>query len=624
MKSTAFAALALSLSVAHAASFNGTIGLKVNATDVDRQIFEIRESIPVQRDGKGRMTLLYPQWEVGSHAPTASVTELAGLTMQAGGKPLPWRRDPRAPHAFHVVVPAGARAIEVRMQFLAPAAPALLRKDMVSLPWHRLLLYPAGWPVHTMPVKAEVELPAGLEFAGALEVAARDAHHVELGTTTLDRLVDTPAYAARHRRVIPLAQAGGKPVLLDIVSSDPQNLAVSEAGLARLRAVIEETGQVFGPAPFRRYHMLAILDDATAGGGIEHLEESENFLPANYFTAPDEQLPNADLFAHEYAHAWNGRYRMPADLWAADYNSPVTGSLLWVYEGQTEFWGRVLAARTGQRSMQQTLDRLAIDAALVANRPARAWKSLADSTIDPLYMVGKTVAWRDWQRREDYYPEGVLVWLDVEARLRELSAGRRGLDDFARRFFDTRRGAAPSLYTYDDVVRTLDAVAPQDWRGFLDRHLESHRDEDAMAGLARMGWRLAYRDSPSESWRQEEAGWGMRDLAYSIGVQVRGNGILRAVAWDSPAFRAGLAPGAKIVSVNGAPFTPDRIEDAVRHAAATPVVIDVQVQGQPRSVTLDYRGTLRYPWIERIEGALDRLTPLLAPRNSRFSPPPPA
>lgn len=594
------------------APFAGTMTLDVTATDVDRQIIEIRESIPVQRPGK--LTLLYPQWEVGSHAPTASAAELAGLTMQAGGQPLAWKRDPLAPHVFHVDVPRGARTVELRMQFLGPAKPALLRPDFVSLPWHRLLLYPQGWPVTSIPVQASVALPPGLALAGPLDVADTQGGRIVLKPMSLAALVDAPAYAARHRRVVDLSASGGKPVLLDMVADDAASLAVPEEEVARMRALVRETGHVFGAPPFRRHHLLAILDDATAGGGIEHLEESENLLPANYFTALERQLPMRDLIAHEYVHAWNGRYRIPADLWASDYNTPVAGSLLWVYEGQTELWGRILAARAGQRSVQQTLDRLALDAALVAGRRARAWKTLADSTVDPLHMVGHPVNWRDWQRREDYYPEGALLWLDVEARLREKSGGVLGLDDFARRFFDTQRQAAPALYDMNDIVRTLDGLAAGDWRAFLARHLDTHDDADAMAGLGRMGWQLVFRDVASDSWRQEEEADGAHNLDHSIGLRVRANGTLRAVSWEGPAFAAGLAPGAKILAVNGAPFSVERLEQGVKGAAGEALRLDVEVQGRKRSVTLDYRGTLRYPWLEPVPGARDLLTPLLAPR----------
>lgn len=600
---------------APARPFSGVVQLAVDATDVERQIVKVRQSIPVQHPGP--LTLLYPQWEVGSHAPTASVTELAGLRIQADGKPLAWRRDPRTPHAFHLTVPGGARTITVDLHYLAPQRQSLLSPDLVSLPWHRLLLYPAGWPASTIPVQVALEVPSGLALAGALDVARQEGGRIDLQTTSLEALVDAPAYAARHRRVIPLSTAHGKPVVLDIVSRVPQDLAVPEAEVARLRALVDEAGLVFGPAPFRRYHALAILDDATAGGGIEHLEQGENFLPSNYFTALDRQLPNRDLIAHEYVHAWNGRFRIPADMHVDDYNTAVGGSLLWLYEGQTELWGRILAARAGQRSLEHTLDRLAIDAALVANRGARAWKTLRDSTNDPLFMSGRPVEWRDWQRRQDYYFEGAMLWLNVEARLRELSAGRLGLDDFARRFFAADGRPAPVPYDLDEIVRTLDALAPHDWRAFLDRHLDTHDDAEALAGLARSGWRLAYRATPSASWLQEEQIDGVANLDHSIGVQVRANGGLRSVSWDSSAFNAGLAPGAKIVSVNGEPFSVDRLVRSVVGAHAAPLVLEVEAHGRRRSVELDYRGALRYPYIERIPGAPDLLTPLLAPRRQR-------
>jgi len=595
--------------------FSGVVQLAVDATDVERQIVKVRQSIPVQHPGA--LTLLYPQWEVGSHAPTASVTELAGLQIQADGKPLAWRRDPKAPHAFHLTVPASARSITVDLQYLAPQRQGLLSPDLVSLPWHRLLLYPAGWPASTIPVDVALEVPPGLALAGALDVARQEGGRIDLQTTSLEALVDAPAYAARHRRVIPLSAAHGKPVVLDIVSRDPQDLAVPEAEVARLRALVDEAGLVFGPPPFRRYHAIAILDDATAGGGIEHLEQGENFLPSNYFTALDRQLPNRDLIAHEYVHAWNGRFRIPADMHVDDYNTAVGGSLLWLYEGQTELWGRILAARAGQRSLEHTLDRLAIDAGLVANRGARAWKTLRDSTNDPLFMSGRPVEWRDWQRRQDYYFEGAMLWLHVEARLRELSAGRLGLDDFARRFFATDGRPAPVPYDLDEIVRTLDALAPHDWRTLFDRHLDTHDDAEALAGLARSGWRLAWRAMPSASWLQEEQIDGVANLDHSIGVQVRANGSLRSVTWDSSAFNAGLAPGAKIVSVNGEPFSVDRLVRRVAGAHAAPLALEVEAHGRRRSVELDYRGTLRYPYIERIPGAPDRLTPLLAPRRQR-------
>ncbi|MEO9089868.1 MAG: hypothetical protein ABI247_06000 [Rhodanobacter sp.] len=76
-------------------AFGGTVGLAVDATDTGHQVFSVHETIPVQASGD--VVLLYPQWETGSHAPTVSVAELAGLVVQVDGQRLEWHRDPVDP-----------------------------------------------------------------------------------------------------------------------------------------------------------------------------------------------------------------------------------------------------------------------------------------------------------------------------------------------------------------------------------------------------------------------------------------------------------------------------------------------------------------------------------------------
>jgi predicted metalloprotease with PDZ domain len=207
----------------------------------------------------------------------------------------------------------------------------------------------------------------------------------------------------------------------------------------------------------------------------------------------------------------------PIQLWSPTFNRATDPSLLWVYEGQTEFWGRILAARAQLRTPQQTLDKLALDTALVANRTGREWKTLADSTLDVLYMPHQQVAWRDWQRREDYYPEGVLLWLDVDAHLREPTHARVGMDDFARVFFAMHGHVeTTTTYTFSDVCDALNSLAPADWSGFLNQHLLSHDSEIAIRGLARAGWRLTYDTHATETFLQDETDSGWINLDTSL------------------------------------------------------------------------------------------------------------
>ena len=80
---------------------------------------------------------------------------------------------------------------------------------------------------------------------------------------------------------------------------------------------------------------------------MEHHRSSFDGVFANYFTEWDKSASVRALLPHEFAHSWNGKFRRPADLWTANYNVPMRDSLLWVYEGQTQYWGNVLSCPGG-------------------------------------------------------------------------------------------------------------------------------------------------------------------------------------------------------------------------------------------------------------------------------------
>jgi predicted metalloprotease with PDZ domain len=469
-----------------------------------------------------------------------------------------------------------------------------------------------------IPVAAQMELPDGLRTFTALtplNTPDSSAKLLAFAPETLDRLVNAPVYAARYTRQLGLSSSSHVPVHLDLLADEPADLEVSPTDLAELRALVVQASRVFGPPPFRHYDALVSLSDQLSpGGGLEHLDEGENNLPANYFIESGKELDNRDLIAHEYVYAWNGRFRQPDGLWSPNFNRSTDPSMLWVYEGQTEFWGRVLAARAGLRTRQQTLDKLALDAALVANRSGREWKTLADSTLDVLYMPGHTVQWHDWQRREDYYAEGVLLWLDVDARLRALSQNTVSLDQFAQRFFATH-GSAESIstYSFQDVCDTLNTLAPSDWRFFLNQHLFTHVASDPIAGLEHAGWQLIYTSVPTNTFLQDEAEAGVINLDYSIGAELRPNGSVRSVTWNGPAFRAGLSPDIQVVAVNGQPFLRTVLLSTIADSASTPIRLTLQDGDTRRDVIVPYAGPLRYPHLEGIPDTLDRLTLLLAP-----------
>ncbi len=594
--------------------FRGAIQLKVDATDTVHKIFRVRETIPVQRPGA--MVLLYPQWETGSHSPTQEAAPLAGLVIRAGAQRLDWQRDPVNPFAFRINVPAGVSELAVEFQFLPGLyGPKLISPHMLTLPWHKVALYPAGWFIRNIAVEAELTLPKDFQYATSLETAHSAANRISFKRTNFEDMVDAPVYAGLHYKRIDVATAPAIPVRLNLFGDTDAALELSPEWLARFSQMVDAVPQLFRSRHYRHFDFLMSLSDVMpSGGGYEHQESTEINVPADYAHSPGEQMFLANLIVHEFAHSWNGRTRQPADLWVPNLNLPMRGGLLWVYEGQTEFWAHVMTPRLGMRTLQQSLDALAVDASLMSERKGRQWKSLQDSTIDALYMPGKPVNWRDWQRREDYYPEGVMLWLDVDMLLRELSGDKKSLEDFAAVFFGAGQSSRViSTYTFEDVCKTLDHIAPYNWTGYFNSRLNAHDDTHLLDGLERGGYRLVYSDQPSEFFVQHEADLGGADFSTSLGVVMGRNGAVKSVTWDGPAFRAGISIGAKLLTVGKQAYTDELLRQAIRSAAATRQAIELTftADGAEHTANIDYFGSLRYPALERIPGSADRLVRLL-------------
>ncbi|MBW3616510.1 MAG: peptidase M61 [Proteobacteria bacterium] len=609
--------------------YPGTIRLTVDASDTDHRIFRVRETVPVQRAGP--MTLLYPQWLPGNHAPRGPIAQLAGLVIRANGQVIPWRRDPVEVYAFHLDVPAGVSALDLQFEYLTPTdgeqGRVVVTPEMLNLQWEKALLYPAGHYASGITVEPSVVLPAGWSYGVALErgtgpgpVTGGGVLH-SLQPVSLETLVDSPMFAGRYYKQVDLdpeaAARGRPPVRLNIVGDAPENLEIKPAQLQQHRALVRQADLLFGARHFDRYDFLLATTERMGGIGLEHHRSSENGVGADYFTQWDEDLNAHDLLPHEYVHSWNGKHRRGADLWTPNYNVPMRNSLLWVYEGQTSYWGPVLAARSGLLTKAQTLETLAMTAAAYQARAGRAWRSVADTTFGPVVSARRPQPWTDYQRAEDYYTEGSLIWLDADTLIRERSGGRRSLDDFARRFFGGRGGRATVVtYTFDDVVSALNAVQPYDWATFLRTRVEGVGQPAPLAGFARGGYRLVYRDTPSSVFKDEEATRKVTDLTYSLGLVANREGRLTSVRWQGPAYAAGLAIGAQIMAVNGQAFDGDRLRAAVRNAkgGTQPIELLVKRGDQFRTVRIAYAEGLRYPHLERIPGAPARLDQILAAR----------
>lgn len=588
--------------------YPGVMSLKVDARDVERGIFQVRQILPVA--AAGPLTLLYPKWIPGFHSPAAAVELFAGLEITAGEGRLAWRRDPLEVCAFHIDVPERVQQLDIRFQFLSPTAPAqgsiAVTTAMSLVHWGAMVLYPAGYFSRQIQVEASLLLPEDWTAASSLKLASSENGQWTYACVSLDGLVDAPVLAGKWFRRIELDEGGL--VGLNLVADQPELIDAGEEQIELHRALVREADALFGSRHFQRYEFLVAVSEEIGGGGVEHQSSSEIVVPIDYFSAWDANAPKRDVFAHEYVHSWNGKFRRGADSWTPSFERPIRNSLMWVYEGQTQYWGEVLATRSGLWSRQQALDTLARTAAIYDNRPGGRWRTLSDTTRDPIISSRSPLPWPSWQRSEDYYAEGQLLWLDVDTLIREQSQGLHSLDDFARRFFGVENGrTATSTYEFEGIVDVLEGLASHDWAAFLTGRLETRRVGAPLEGLERGGYRLIYRKWPSDFALETDALSGMTNLRFSIGVAVSASGVLQEVIWDSPAFAAGLTAGAELVAVNGRAYEPLTLQRAIADAEETGRMDLLVRRGKHlKSMRVEYGGGHRYPHLEPVKSK-DRL-----------------
>lgn len=586
--------------------------LNVDATNTAQGIFRVNQTIPVARTGP--MVLLFPEWLPGNHAPRGQIEKLAGLTIKAGGKVLPWKRDAKDVYAFHFDVPAGTHQLDVSFQFLSATEEnqgrIVVTPEMMNLQWQSVSLYPAGWFTRRIPVTASVTWPAGWKAATALRPASTTGGNtITYKTVDYETLVDSPVFAGRHFR----SEYLGQDVTLNIVADDAKFLAATPAQIDTHKRLVDQALKTFGSKPFDHYDFLLALTDQMGSIGLEHHRSSENGVNPEYFTDWNSGPGRRNLLAHEFAHVWMGKFRRPVGQMVPDFRTPLVNDLLWVYEGQDQFWGYVLGARSGLFTKQETLDAFASIAANQDNRPARLWRDVEDTTRDPIITARRPKGWVSYQRSEDYYNEGMLIWLEVDATLRARTGGAKGMQDFVRIFAATPDGQWQAKgFDLKEIASILNGLSPYDWEGFLEERINSKAANAPLSGLTLGGYRLVYSSEPTPFLRDQEKRSGEINLNYSLGMSIGKGGHVSGIIWDGPAFKAGLTTASEIVGVNGRTYSDDVIRDAIAKAEGgkDPIKLIVRTGRKIGEVAIQWNGGLRYPRLEKIgvgDGSLDKL-----------------
>lgn len=603
-------------------AYPGSVVLRVDLTDAPRKIFRVEETIPVR---PGPLTLYYPKWIPGEHSPSGPLANLAGLVFTANGQTLAWRRDLVDMYAVHLDIPQNVHNLDAQFQFLSPTsggrfgASVSATPAIVDLEWNQVLLYPSGYASRAITVEPSVTLPEGWQYATALEPHSGQSGEIHFQPVTLNNLVDSPLIAGAYFKQIDLAPGASVPVYLDLVADGPDDLAVTPQQISEYRRLVQQENRMFGAHHYQSYHALLTLSDNTGHFGLEHHQSSDDRTRADYFIDADSYLLGSGLVPHEYTHSWNGKFRRPYDLWTPDFNSvPEKDDLLWVYEGLTQYWGEVMTARSGLWTSADYREALAVNAANMDHMPGRTWRPLQDTADEASVLYYVPGAWHNWRRSAgDFYSEGVLLWLNVDTQIRELSHDRRSLNDFARLFYGMENGSyVTKTYTFDDVVQALNQVQPYDWAKFLKSMLDSKQYHAPLDGLTRGGYKLVYTDMPSAYFKASEKVFNTLNAMYSVGLTADSkSGEINDVLWNGSAFKAGLAPGMTLVAVNGRAFTPAVFREAVREAEGSKAPIQLLVKNLQYYTTcsVDYHGGLRYPHLERVAGTQDYLDQIIAP-----------
>jgi len=596
-----------------------TVTIFVDATTAPRKIFHAKLKIPASA---GDLTLYYPKWIPGEHAPDGPVIDLAGLKFSASGKTLQWRRDLLDGFTIHVDVPAGENEVDAELDFLSPAmfesgfsAGSSTTDKMAVISWNQVLLYPKGWKSDELTYAPTLKLPANWKFGTSLPIASTTGDQlngeaqVTFQPISLTLLVDSPVITGEFLKVVKLAD---NPVVeMDIAADSAAALEPPQEVWDHYKSLVEQANKLFGAHHYRYYHFLYSLSDHVAHFGLEHHESDDSRTYERGLVDETLRKSEASLLPHEYVHSWNGKYRRPADLATPDYQEPMQDDLLWVYEGLTDYLAAVLTARSGLLNGSDARDDLALTAASLDHTPGRAWRNLQDTADAAAQLYFSPEAWRSLRRSTDFYDEDTLNWLWADVIIRQQSKGKKSLDDFCKLFHGApSTPPAVKIYTFEDVVNTLNQVAPYDWRGFWNERLTNHGPGAPLGGIEQSGWKLAYDDYPSGMDCAGECGSHSVDVKFSIGLTLREDGTIIDTVEGMPAALAGIGPGMKLVAVNGRKYSSQILRDALKASKTSTEPLELLVENTDyyKVYRVNYHGGERFPHLVRDETKPDLLS----------------
>jgi len=615
---------------AAAAAGEAPLHVALDATQAAQKIYHVKVTMPAK---PGPFTFVYPKWIPGYHGPVGPIEGVVSLRVLANGSPIDWRRDLVDFYAVHTDVPATASSIEVDFDLVgAPSQngqnPPTNTTQLAVIEYSNFVVYPQGATAIGTQVDASLTLPSGWTFGTALPVQSHSGATIVFQPASLYTVVDSPIIAGAHEREF---QLGGTQYL-DIASDSDDGIDITPKFLTGMKHLVQEGPALYGGKHYRDYHFLLTAADPVGFEGIEHHESSDDRANEKYAADDTNYVLAADLLPHEYSHSWNGKYRRPADLTPPDYQQVEKTDLLWVYEGMNQYNGEKLATRARLIDFRGELDNLAISAASMDLQEGRGWRPVRDLADMAPFLYPAPRQYYELRRNAgDFYTEGDLIWLDADVTIRRLTHDAKSLDDFCRLWGNgSDESSAPVAITYDenDVIALLNKVVPYDWAGFFKERIATIQPHAPLGGITGGGYKLVYTDKESDLEKGRDAAQKQVDARFSIGLVIGtdgdGDGAIRDILVNSPAFRAGLATDSRIVAVDGRRWSPDILAEALkRHkGGSTPLELIVSNTDFFSVVHIDASSGVRYPHLVRDPSSPDELQKIYAPRTFTPSPEP--
>jgi predicted metalloprotease with PDZ domain len=617
---TAWSLLGMSAGAAGAAA-ETTLDIEVDARDLPRRLLHTTIRFTCE---PGRLALWYPKWIPGTHAPSGPLETIGGLRLETpAGTAIPWRRDPVELYRVTCEVPSGTREVVARLDTIcntaAVAAAGYLSYGNASLGiinWPTCLLYPEGPTARETKVRLGLRLPARWRFATALKSADSKDGLVTFAPISLETLADTPLIAGENLRTIPLKSGGTPPAFFHLGSEAASALELPSAVIDLYSRMVREAGAMFGACHYPEFHFLVTCSDDLGLLGLEHLSSSLNGVrERDLIDDANRKGWIANLIPHEYVHSWCGKFRRPVGQCTPDFHTPMKTQLLWVYEGLAEYLGEVLMVRSGLVKLEDYRETLASTIGGLMLRTGRKWRSLEDTAVASHLLRSGSPGWSELRRAQDYYFEGALLWLEADAIIRQKSQGTRSLDDFCKRFLG-KNPADTEVVPYDlaEVVGHLKGTAEHDWETFLRDRVERPLEALPLELVGRIGYRLEYTAKPPT--RAQAMGRGAAPISarHSLGLALGDDGRIIDMVPGMAGDRAGLAPGMKVMGINGRLFSRQRLQDALADSVARRKIELLLVEGDRfRTVVVEYGDGPKYLELVRDEAKPDVLAEILKP-----------